>query len=228
MFRTGGQFSGEECPLGSPGEYWETRRFRASNKLIAITTTPSRTCPQSPGGHSDDEEKKTADGRGADPQPRAYDSSLPPPPPTLPAPRPRGRASFFRRIRNVARRAMPYRREGLGAALMKWFLIGAKNLLKGTIPTDKQTQKVIERHQEELKVIGNKHANEKARIQAILKRGGAGFLEGVNIRNKLKYELPREGYAKPKTRRAPRPGRAPDYVFTSAPVKTSPAPSDFV
>lgn len=81
---------------------------------------------------------------------------------------------------------MPYRREGPGAALMKWFLIGAKNLLKGTIPTDKQTQKFIERHQEELKVIGNKHANEKARIQAILKRGGAGFLEGVNIRNKLK------------------------------------------
>lgn len=69
---------------------------------------------------------------------------------------------------------------------MKWFLIGAKNLLKGTIPIDKQTQKFIERHKEEFKVIGNKQANEKARIQAILKRGGAGFLEGVIIRNKLK------------------------------------------
>lgn len=101
-------------PPWYPGEYWETRRFRASNNFIAITTNPSRTCPQSPGGHSDDGEKKTADGRGADPQPRAYDSSLPPPPPPFPAPRRRGRASFFCRIRNVARRAMPYRREGQG------------------------------------------------------------------------------------------------------------------
>lgn len=33
-------------------------------------------------------------------------------------------------------------------AFMKWFLIGAKNLLKGTIPIDKQTPKFFERRVE--------------------------------------------------------------------------------
>lgn len=34
---------------------------------------------------------------------------------------------------------------------MKWFLIGAKKLLKGSIPVDKQTQRFIEKHRDERK-----------------------------------------------------------------------------
>lgn len=76
--------------------------------------------------------------------------------------------------------------------LMKWFLIGAKNLLKGTIPVDKQTQRFIEKHRDDLKVIADKKVNEDNRLKAVLKRGGAGFLGGVIIRNLLKWNLKKE------------------------------------
>uniref|UniRef100_K1QA51 Uncharacterized protein n=1 Tax=Magallana gigas TaxID=29159 RepID=K1QA51_MAGGI len=79
--------------------------------------------------------------------------------------------------------------------LMKWFLIEAKNLLKGTIPVDKQTQWFIEKHQDDLKVIADKKVNEDNRLKVVLKRGGAGFLGGVIIRNLLKWNLKKENIA---------------------------------
>lgn len=85
--------------------------------------------------------------------------------------------------------------------LLKWFLIGAKNLLRGSIPVDKQTQRFIEKHREDLKTIADKKANEDNRLKAILKRGGAGFLGGVIIRNLLKWNLNKERIAKPKKRK---------------------------
>lgn len=69
---------------------------------------------------------------------------------------------------------------------MKWCLIGAKNLLRGSIPVNKQTQRFIEKYREDLKTIADKKANEDNRLKAILKQGGAGFLGGVIIRNLLK------------------------------------------
>lgn len=85
--------------------------------------------------------------------------------------------------------------------LLKWFLIGAKNLLGGSIPVDKQTQRFIEKHREDLKTIADKKANEDNRLKAILKRGGAGFLGGVIIRNLLKWNLNKERIVKPKKRK---------------------------
>lgn len=46
--------------------------------------------------------------------PRPLTLSPPPPPPPPAAPVPRGPVSLFRQMRNVARRAMPYRRRGPG------------------------------------------------------------------------------------------------------------------
>lgn len=85
--------------------------------------------------------------------------------------------------------------------LLKWFLIRAKNLLRGSIPVDKQTQRFIEKHREDLKTIADKKANEDHRLKAILKRGGAGFLGGVIIRNLLKWNFNKERIAKPKKRK---------------------------
>lgn len=79
--------------------------------------------------------------------------------------------------------------------LWKWFLIIAKNLLKGSIPVDKQTQRFIEIHQDDLKTIADKKVNEDIRLKAILKRGGAGFFGGVIIRNLLKWNLNEERIA---------------------------------
>lgn len=66
--------------------------------------------------------------------------------------------------------------------LLKWFLIRAKNLLKGSIPVDKQTQRFIEKHRDDLKTIADKKFNKDNGLKAILKRG-AVFLGGVIIRN---------------------------------------------
>lgn len=86
-------------------------------------------------------------------------------------------------------------------ALMKWFLAGAKNLLKGVIPIHKQTQRFIDKHRDDLSVIANKKVNDDNRIKAILKRGGAGFVGGVIIRHLLKWNLANTRTAKPKKRR---------------------------
>lgn len=64
-------------------------------------------------------------------------------------------------------------------------MAGAKNLLKGVIPINKQTQRFIDKHREDLSVIANKKVNDDNRIKAILKRGGAGFVGGVIIRHLL-------------------------------------------
>lgn len=71
-------------------------------------------------------------------------------------------------------------------ALMKWFLVGARNLLKGIIPVNKQVQQFIDKHRQEMSIISNKESGEDDWRQAILKRGGAGFVSGVIIRHLLK------------------------------------------
>lgn len=78
---------------------------------------------------------------------------------------------------------------------MKWFLIRAKNLLKGSIPVDKQTQRFIEKHRDDLKTIADKKFNKDNGLKAILKRGGDVFLGGVIIRNLLQCNLNKERIA---------------------------------
>lgn len=123
-------------------------------------------------------------------------------------------------------------------ALMKWFLAGAKHLLKGVIPINKQTQRFIDKHRDDLSVIANKKVNDDNRIKAILKRGGAGFVGGVIIRHLLKWNLANTRTAKPKKRRlksvvinpkAPKTRKLPQWMVdigktasskTKAPRKT--------
>lgn len=52
-----------------------------------------------------------------------------------------------------------------------------------------------------MKTIADKKVNEDNRLKAILKRGGAGFLGGIIIRNLLKWNLNKEIIAKPKKKR---------------------------
>lgn len=102
---------------------------------------------------------------------------------------------------------------------MKWFLAGAKNLLKGVIPIKKQTQRFIDKHREDLSVIANKKVNDDNRIKAILKRGGAGFVGGVIIRHLLKWNLAKIRTAKPKER------RLRNVVINPKPLKRESSPS---
>ena len=86
----------------------------------------------------------------------------------------------------------PQRREEIirlgRRTLMRWFLVGAKNLLKGVIPLTKRDEQFVARHREDLRIIGSKRFSDEDRKKALLKRGVAGFLGGVIIRHLLKWD----------------------------------------
>jgi hypothetical protein len=73
-------------------------------------------------------------------------------------------------------------------ALLKWFAMGAPNLLRGVLPVNKVTERFINSHRQELSTIADKNADEGELKKAILKRGGAGFLGGTIIRHLFKWE----------------------------------------
>ena len=79
----------------------------------------------------------------------------------------------------------PQRREQIiklgRKALMRWFLVGAKNLLKGVIPLNRRDEQFLTRHRADLKIISSSRFSNDDRKKALLKRGGAGFLGGVII-----------------------------------------------
>ena len=86
---------------------------------------------------------------------------------------------------------------------MRWFLVGAKNLLKGVIPLNKKDEQFVARHREDMRIIGSKRFSDGDRKKALLKRGGAGFLTGVIIRHLLKWDE-----TKKNKKRNPLAGRA--------------------
>jgi hypothetical protein len=51
--------------------------------------------------------------------------------------------------------------------------MGARNLLRGALSMNKVTERFIQSHRQDLKVIANKKVNGAKRKKAILKRGGA-------------------------------------------------------
>ena len=73
-------------------------------------------------------------------------------------------------------------------ALMRWFLMGAKNPLKGVIPLNKRDEQFVARYRADLKIISSKRFSDQDRKKALLKRRGAGFLREVIIRHLLKWD----------------------------------------
>ena len=61
----------------------------------------------------------------------------------------------------------PQRREQIiklgRKALMRWFLVGAKNLLKGVIPLNRRDEQFVARYRADLKIIGSKRFSDEDR-----------------------------------------------------------------
>ena len=51
-------------------------------------------------------------------------------------------------------------------ALMKWFLVGARNLLKGVIPLNKRDRQFVVRHRQDFDVICHSQASDEERKKA--------------------------------------------------------------
>ena len=104
-------------------------------------------------------------------------------------------------------------------ALMRWFLEGAKNLLKGVIPLNRRDEQFVARHREDLKIISSKRFSDEDRKKALLKRGGAGFLGGVIIRHLLKWDETTK-----KRKKNPLAGRVPRGRRRGQPVVDEDSP----
>ena len=115
-----------------------------------------------------------------------------------------GRPSAKSKLVKTLRRLQ---RERDRRALLNWFAMGARNLLRGVLPGNKITQRFIQSHRQELSVIADKKANEEESKKTILKRGGAGFLGGTIIRHLFKWDTGRKG-RQPKKTKKPRVKKA--------------------
>jgi hypothetical protein len=111
-------------------------------------------------------------------------------------------------------------------ALLNWFAMGARNLLRGVLPVNKVTQRFIHAHRQELSTIADKHADEGERKKAILKRGGAGFLGSTIIRHLSKWETQKKKRVPPLRIRVPLlrtpPPVSPSVSPHQAPPQVSP------
>ncbi len=121
-------------------------------------------------------------------------------------PLPKATSKLVTTLRKLQLEKDPVRRQELlelgRDALLKWFGMGAKNLLSGTIPVTKPTATLIQRNADHLKIIADPKADEEAKKTAILKRGGAGFLGGVIIRSLLQWAGRLKKQTAPKKKRA--------------------------
>ena len=83
---------------------------------------------------------------------------------------------LLRLLKRLQRERNPDKRSEIIAsgrkALMKWFLVGARNLLKGIIPVNKQAQQFIDKHRQELSIIINKESSERSETSHTQERWG--------------------------------------------------------
>ena len=130
-------------------------------------------------------------------------------------PLPKATSKLVTTLRKLQLETDPVRRQELlelgRQSLLKWFGMGAKNLLSGTIPVTKPTATLIQKNADHLKIIADPKADEEAKKTAILKRGGAGFLGGVIIRSLLQWAgrlkkatAPKKKRAAPKQKKSPK------------------------
>ena len=106
--------------------------------------------------------------------------------------RPSPKSKLVKTLRRLQRERDPVLRSQLiemgRKALLNWFAMGARNLLRRVLPVNKVTERFLQSHRQELSIIADKNADEEERKKAILKRGGAGFLGGTIIRHLFKWE----------------------------------------
>ena len=96
--------------------------------------------------------------------------------------------TILRRLRNEKDDGTRMQLLDLGRqALLNWFSMGARNLINGSVPMTKPTEKSVRRNLNYLTTLSDRHADPEVRRSIILRRGGAGFLGGVIIRSLLRW-----------------------------------------
>ena len=97
-------------------------------------------------------------------------------------------ANLIRALYNLSREHDSHKRKSLLNAglieMIKWFSLAAQKIVQGKMKLPKQTQKFMDRHQDDVRKLASAIVDPEVKRSTILKPGGGGFFGGVIIRSK--------------------------------------------
>ena len=71
--------------------------------------------------------------------------------------------------------------------MIKWFSLAARKIVQGKMKLPKQTQKFMDRHQDDVRKLASAIVDPEVKHIIILKPGGGGFFGGVIIRSLIRW-----------------------------------------
>ena len=94
-------------------------------------------------------------------------------------------ANLIRALYNLSREHDSHKRKSLLNAglieMIKWFSLAARKIVQGKMKLPKQTQKFMDRHQDDVRKLASAIVDPEVKRIIILKPGGGGFFGGVII-----------------------------------------------
>ena len=72
--------------------------------------------------------------------------------------------------------------------MIKWFSLAARKIVQGKMKLPKQTQKFMDRHQDDVRKLASAIVDPEVKRSIILKPGGGGFFGGVIIRSLIRWD----------------------------------------
>ena len=101
-------------------------------------------------------------------------------------------ANLIRAMYNLSREHDTQKRQHLLNAglveMIKWFYLAARKILEGKMKLPKQTQKIIDRHKDDVKKLASAMVDPEIKRSIILKPGGGGFFGGTIIRSLIRWD----------------------------------------
>ena len=101
-------------------------------------------------------------------------------------------ANLIRALYNLSREHDSHKRKSLLNAglieMIKWFSFAARKIVQGKMKLHKQTQKFMDRHQDDVRKLASAIVDPEVKRSIILKPGGGGFFCGVIIRSLIRWD----------------------------------------
>ena len=101
-------------------------------------------------------------------------------------------ANLIRALYNLSREHDSHKRKSLLNAglieMIKWFSLAAQKIVQGKMKLPKQTQKFMDRHQDDVRKLASAIVDPEVKRSIILKPGGGGFFGGVIIRSLIRWD----------------------------------------
>ena len=125
-------------------------------------------------------------------------------------------ANLICALYNLSREHDSHKRKSLVNAglieMIKWFSLAARKTVQGKMKLPKQTQKCMDRHQDDVRKVASAIVDPDVKRSINLKLGGGGFFGGVIIRslirwggNKLMRKFSKKTKPKPKKKSVKKP-----------------------